>query len=210
MLLLENLVLPRYNPGRALRGVLILAGAIVAATVGWLDAPTSFLAGGALVVGTGCLSPREASSYLNPKFLVLLAGMATLGSAMEKSGAAAWVAHAATTAFGIGGPIVPLAAFFLMTVVLTQPLNNAAAALLMLPIAIHAAERVGVDPRPFAIAVTLGASCSFITPMEPACLLVYSTGRYRFVDFLRVGGLLTLLAAVVCLLLIPRLWPLTH
>ena len=101
-----------------------------------------------------------------------------------------------------------LAAFFLLTVLMTQPFSNAAAALLVLPIALHAAVEVGIDPRPFAITVAIAASCSFLTPLEPACLLVYSTGRYRFVDFLKVGSLLTLIAFAVSMALIPRIWPL--
>ena len=79
--------------------------------------------------------------------------------------------------------------------------------LLVLPIALSAASTLAIDPRSFAIAVTVAASCSFITPFEPACLLVYGTGRYRFRDFILLGSGLTFIAYLVSLVLIPVLWP---
>ncbi len=207
MLLLESIVLPQYNPFKALQAALILFAAISAATLGWLDAPTAFLAGGALVMVFKCLSADDAGSYLNIRFLVMLAGMAALGMAMESSGAATFLARSIIDLVGSQNPLVLFSIFFLLTVLLTQPLSNAAAALVVMPVAIHAAQGLGVDPRPFVIGVALAASCSFITPFEPACLLVYSTGRYRFRDFVRVGTPLTVIAYLVCLLMAPVLWP---
>jgi di/tricarboxylate transporter len=208
MLLLESLVLPAYNPGKALVASSIFGLAIAASATGWLDSPTAFLAGGALVLALRCLRPDEAGSYVNIRFLVMLAGMAALGTAMERSGAAEFLASAVVGIVGPGSPLALLAVFFALTVVLTQPLSNAAAALLVLPIATRAAVSAGADPRPFAVGVTIAASCSFITPFEPACLLVYGTGHYRFNDFARVGLLLTLVAFAASLVLIPALWPL--
>jgi di/tricarboxylate transporter len=207
MLLLESVVLPQYEPRRALGAALIFAAAIFAASLGWLDTPTAFLLGGALTMAFKCLTAEEAGSYLNIRFLVMLAGMASLGMAMEHSGAARYLADQILRLIDPGHPLALLAAFFVLTVVLTQPLSNAAAALLVVPIAIHAAQGIGADPRSLVIGVTLAASCSFITPFEPACLLVYATGRYRFVDFVKVGLPLTLLAFLLCLLIVPVLWP---
>jgi len=133
----------------------------------------------------------------------------SLGMAMEKSGAAGYLATGLIGLLPWNHPLVLIGAFFVLTVALTQPLSNAAAALLVLPIGIHAAHDLALDPRPFAIAITLAASCSFITPFEPACLLVYSTGRYRFRDFMKVGVPLTLMAFAISLILIPILWPFT-
>jgi di/tricarboxylate transporter len=207
MLLMESVVLPRYNPRKALLAGVVFVLAILAAATGWLDSPTAFLAGGALVMALKCLSPEDAGSYLNLRFLVMLAGMTSLGMAMERSGAAEFLATGLISLLNTRSPALLLGAFFVLTAVLTQPLSNAAAALLVLPISMRAAELIGVAPRPFVIAVTIAASCSFITPFEPACLLVYSTGRYRFNDFVKVGTPLTLLALVVSLILIPILWP---
>jgi di/tricarboxylate transporter len=91
---------------------------------------------------------------------------------------------------------------------LTQTLSNAAAALVMLPIAIQTAVELGVEPRTFGIAIILSASVSIITPMEPACLLVYGPGKYKMIDYFKVGGLLTLAMLIVFRMMIPMLWPL--
>jgi len=103
---------------------------------------------------------------------------------------------------------VLLGSFFILTVLLTQPMSNVAAALLILPIAIHSAQKLGVNPRTFAMTITIAASCSFITPLEPASVLVYGPGRYRFVDFIRVGLPLTIVVFIISILLIPVFWPL--
>jgi di/tricarboxylate transporter len=179
---MESLTLPAADPGRAVLATLILAAAILAGATGWLDTATAFLAGGVLTLALRVLPADLAGSYVNIRFLLMIAAMSSLGTAMEQSGAARFLADGVVACLGPAQPLLLLAAFFLLTVLLTQPLSNAAAALLVLPIGIHAAGSIGVDPRSFAIAITIGASCSFITPFEPACLLVYSTGRYRFMD----------------------------
>ncbi len=79
---------------------------------------------------------------------------------------------------------------------------------MLLPVAIQAAHATGMEPRPLVMAVVFAASCSFLTPLEPSCVLVWGPGRYRFFDFVRVGGLLTLIVFVVAVLLIPVYWPL--
>ena len=84
---------------------------------------------------------------------------------------------------------------------------NQAAALVMLPISIKTALALGLNPRTFAITVTYAASCSFLTPLEPACVLVYTPGRYRFLDFLKVGSILTIAVFVVVIWLVPKFWP---
>jgi len=76
----------------------------------------------------------------------------------------------------------------------------------VLPVAISAAGSMGADPRTFAIGVMLAASVSFMTPLEPACLLVYGAGKYRMIDFIKIGGLLTLVLAVAILVLLHLFW----
>jgi len=95
-----------------------------------------------------------------------------------------------------------------LTILLTQPMSNAAAALVVLPVAMSAARELGLDERTFAISIMLAASISFIAPLEPACILVYGPGKYRFVDFIKIGGGLTLILIPVVLFLIPVFWPL--
>ena len=97
---------------------------------------------------------------------------------------------------------------FVLTVLLTQSMSNVAAALLVLPIAIHTALQLGVNPKTFAMDVAIAASCSFITPLEPASVLIYGPGRYRFSDFIRVGLPLTLVVFLISMIFIPIFWPL--
>ena len=101
-----------------------------------------------------------------------------------------------------------LSGFFVLTIILTQPMSNAAAALVVLPIAIETANKLGASPRSFAIGIMLAASVSFIAPFEPSCILVFGPGKYKFVDFVKVGVGLTVVLAVVVLLLLPVFWPL--
>jgi di/tricarboxylate transporter len=86
-------------------------------------------------------------------------------------------------------------------------MSNQAAAVVVVPVAIQTALQMDLNPRTFAMTVAVAASCSYLTPLEPACLMVYGPGRYRFMDFLRVGALLTLLIGAVAILLIPLVWP---
>jgi di/tricarboxylate transporter len=135
--------------------------------------------------------------------------MTGAGLAMEQTGTAAFLAgHLVEWAVPLGTTVL-LVSLVLLTMLLTQPMSNAAAALLVLPVAISAAQQTGLDPHALAVLVTLAASLSFLTPLEPACLLVYGPGKYRFRDFIRVGLPLTMISAAMLVLLVPVFWPLT-
>jgi di/tricarboxylate transporter len=134
--------------------------------------------------------------------------MLALGRAMEVSGLAALVADQIVNLIGGTNPVLILGAFFLLSLLLTQPMSNQAAAVVIIPIAIQTAAQLSLNARTFAVMIAVGASCSFITPLEPACLMVYGPGNYRFFDFVRVGFLLTLLIFGIALLMVPWLWPL--
>ncbi len=161
----------------------------------------------AVLLALRVLSPTEGYDAIEWPVIVLVACMIAFGTAFEESGAAAavtgWIASVARPL----GPYGLLAAFFVLTVALTQPMSNQAAALVILPLAVGVARELGFDPRPFVIGVTVAASNSFVTPLEPASMLVFGPGRYRFVDFIRVGSGLTLLTFVVSMLVIPWRWP---
>ena len=105
-------------------------------------------------------------------------------------------------------PIWLLAGFFTLTVVLTQPMSNQAAAIVVVPIAIQMATQLHLNPRTFVMLIAVAASCSYLTPLEPSCLMVYGPGRYKFIDFLKVGSLLTIIIAAIALFMVPRIWPL--
>lgn len=204
----ENNVRPRFNRKRAVTSAIVFGGSIAAGTTGWLAPQTAFISGGGLLLALRCLPIGKLAEYVNLRFLLMIAAMSTIGTAMETTGAAGLAADAVRALVGHSSPLVLMGAFFICTVLLTQPLNNAAAALVMLPVVLHAAIDLEVNPRTYAVAVAVAASCSFISPFEPACLLVYSRGSYRFFDFVRVGAPLTLVVFVLCLFLIPVFWPL--
>lgn len=206
-LLVADVVPPGLeSPVRAGSALAIFLAAVAGVVTGLLDSATAFLAGGALILATGIVPRGQVPRYVNVRFLILIAGLLALSSGLERSGAAAQLAELVVRLLG-PDPMIQMAAVFGLTVLLTQPLNNAAAALLVLPLAVAAALQLGVDPRPYAITVTVAASCSFLSPFEPSCLLVYGTGHYRFRDFPRLGAPLTLVVFVIVMLLVPRLWP---
>ena len=176
--------------------------------VGLLPFPLAAFAAAVAVLLAGCLTPRQAYQSIDWGVLVLVGSLLGLGVAMETTGAGRYLATALAGAAENLGPGAVLSAFYLLTVVLTQPMSNQAAALVVLPLAILTARELGPNPRAFAAAVTLAASCSFITPLEPASLLVYGPGRYRFRDYFVVGLPLTLLVCAINLFMIPRVWPL--
>ena len=126
---------------------------------------------------------------------------------METTGTADFLAAQIVTFLGNARPAWLLTGFFALTVLLTQPMSNQAAAAVVLPVAVQTARQMGLNPRSFAIMVALAASCSFLTPLEPACLLVYGPGRYRFVDFIKVGSLLTILVYAVSIVVVMLVWP---
>jgi di/tricarboxylate transporter len=87
-------------------------------------------------------------------------------------------------------------------------MSNQAAAVVVLPVAIQAAVQLGLNPRTFAMMVAVASSCSYLTPLEPSCLMVYGPGGYKFSDFLKYGSVLTLIIGAIALALVPRVWPL--
>lgn len=196
------------NRARAPIAIAIFVGAIAIATLDLLALPTAMLLGALLVFATRCITPEEAYSQVNWKPLILIACMLALGRAMEVTGTAAFLSDQIVALAGTNRPYWLLSGFFALTVLLTQPMSNQAAAVVVLPVAMQTAGQLNLNARTFAITIALAASCSFLTPLEPACLLVYGPGRYRFWDFPRVGALLTVLIYGIVILLVPLLWPL--
>ena len=126
---------------------------------------------------------------------------------MESSGAGQFLGAMVARMGTFGGPRGVLVVLMVLTILLSAPMSNQAAALVVLPVAISAAAKLGVDARPFAIGVTLAASCSFITPLEPSCVLVYGPGHYRFTDFFRLGTPLTAVLLAFLVFAVPAVWP---
>ena len=186
-------------------GVFTLA--IGAAIFGLLPLAVAALLGAVLVfLGRG-ITPEEAYRSVDWRIIILIGCMLALGRAMETTGAAAFLAEQIVAAIGGASPLVLLGGFFVLTLALTQPMSNQAAAAVVLPVALQTATQLGLDPRAFAIMIVMAASCSFITPLEPSCLLVYGPGQYRFFDFVKVGLPLTVIIFVISLIMVPMLYP---
>ena len=169
--------------------------------------PIAVLFGVMILLATRSVRMSEVYEMIDWRLLILIACMMSFGTAMEKTQADQYLAGLIVRGTGHYGPLAVLAGFFAMTVALTQPMSNQAAALVMLPISVKTALALGLNPRTFAVTVTYAASCSFLTPLEPACVLVYTPGRYRFTDFLKVGSLLTIAVFAVVIWLVPLFWP---
>ena len=180
-----------------------VAVGIVAAVVGLAAlnvAPivVTGLAGSLAMVVTGCLDPQEVYDAVHWDVIFLLAGVIPLGIALQTSGAAAILAGFVVDAAAVLPPLAILALFYAVTATLTNVVSNNASVVLMIPVAIQAAVDLGQDPLAFAMAVTFAASTAFMTPVGyQTNLFVYGPGGYRFTDYIRVGGPLQLLFAVV-------------
>ncbi len=165
------------------------------------------LIGVLVLLGTKTVRYSELYSLIDFRLLVMIACMMSFGVAMENTGTDKFLADMVQSNFGGFGSTAVLAGFFLLTVFLTQPMSNQAAALVVLPVAVKTALALGLDPRTFAIGITYAASFSFMTPLEPACVLVYTPGNYRFLDFVKIGTILTIVVFVVSVVLVPVFWP---
>jgi len=193
---------------RAALTVGIFAGVLFLATFNLLSLPVAVWLGALLVFATGCISPDTAFHAIEWKALIVVGSMLALGSAMEYTGTAEFLASQIIELMSLSSPIGLLSIFFALTMLLTQPMSNQAAAVIVLPIALQTAAQLGLNARTFAVMIAVGASCSFITPLEPACLIVYGPGQYKFMDFVKVGSVLTVLIYLIAILLVPWFWPL--
>lgn len=205
---LEPMEKKRPRRRRAPLAVAIFVGVLALATFHVLTLPLAVMLGAFLVFVTRCITPAEAYAATEWKVIILIGSMLSLGAAMEHTGAAKYLASQLLSLSGTAQPLWLLTVFFALTVFLTQPMSNQAAAIVVLPIALQTALQTELNPRTFAMMVAVAASCSYLTPLEPSCLMVYGPGRYRFADFVKIGSVLTLLIYGVAIALVPVVWPL--
>jgi len=159
------------------------------------------------MVLTQVLSMDEAYRAIQWRSIFLIAGMLPLGIAMETSGAAQFLANQIVNLTGRWGPIGVLVGIYILTVLITQPMSNAAATVLVAPIAISVATNLSVDPRPFVMGVVIAASTAFLTPIgHQANVLIYGVGSYKFSDFTKVGIGLNLLYLLIVAIVLPLIW----
>ncbi|MFN2507185.1 MAG: SLC13 family permease [Chthoniobacterales bacterium] len=198
----------RPNTSRAPLAVGIFVLVLVLATFEILTLPVAMMLGALLVFVTRCTTPEEAYCDVEWKAIILVGCMLGVGTAIEQTGTARYLSGLIIEGIGLSSPILLLSGFFFLTVLLTQPMSHQAAVIVVLPIAVQTAYQLAINPRAFAMIVAVAASCSYLSPLEPSCVMVYGAGRYRFGDFLKVGSLLTLLIYVITIILIPVLFPL--
>jgi di/tricarboxylate transporter len=192
----------------ARRAFLIFGAMIVAASTGMADILTCALAAAFLMVLTGCLQIRDAYRAMDGRVLLIIIAMIALSAALEKTGASEFYAGAFLNLLSGLSPAYVLSGVILLTSISTHVLSNNATAILLLPIAISAAQGMGVDPKPFIIAVCFGASACFATPIGyQTNLLVYGPGGYRFNDYFKLGMPLNVLVLLMGSLFIPMIWP---
>lgn len=188
--------------------LLIFAGVLALAALGVMHISVAGVLGAVLMVLTRCLSLEEAYESIDWKVIFLLAGMIPAGIALEKTGAAQLLAEAILKGIGALGPMVVLGVLVAFTSLITEVLSNAAAAVLVAPIALSLAAQLGVSPYPFLMGVAVASSSSFMTPIShQSNTIVFGPGGYRFSDYVRVGIGMNILAFLVAMLLIPRMWP---
>ena len=189
---------------KGFRALGFFALAVIAGGFGLAPLPICFLSAAALTVATRCITMQKVYEVIDWRVLIVIGGMTAFGAAMRESGTAEWLAGGIQSISE--NPRTVLAGFILLTMLLTQTMSNAAAALVVLPVAMQTAGTLGVSGQTFAIAVMLGASSSFIAPFEPACILVSGPGKYRFTDYLKAGLGLTLIMGFLVWLMVPLVW----
>ncbi|NOZ49267.1 MAG: SLC13 family permease [Chloroflexi bacterium] len=187
----------------------IVLGVVISILLGWLPVMVSALLGAFLMISTGVLTLDEAYAAMDKRVLVMLGGVLSLEAAIQNSGLADWLANQILVRVGDSSPLVLIAVFYLLAMLLTESMSNQATAVVLTPLAISTAQALGANPTPFLMAITFAASASFMTPVGyQTNTMVYSSGNYRFFDFTRVGAPLNLLLWVISSLMIPLLWPL--
>lgn len=206
--LLGSLELPARRTRRMPLAVAIIVAVVLAAAFNLTSILMAALAGALLMVLTGCIRPDEAYRDVDWMVIVLLGGIIPLGLAIQNTGTATFLAGWLLRVVEPLGPYGALAAFYVMTSLLTEIISNNAAALVLAPIGIAAAAGLGVSPMPFVVAVMLAASNAFMTPIGyQTNAFIFGPGGYTFADFARVGGPLSLILAIAATFVIPLVFP---
>jgi di/tricarboxylate transporter len=196
----------RHKKAPLAAGIMILV--ILLAIFTNLGIATAMLIGSVSMVLTGCLSMDEAYESIDWRTVFLVGGMLSLGIAMDNTGTAQFLADTLLGVLGEYGPLGLLAGIYILSALITQPMSNAAAVVLIVPIAISTALGLGVNHLTFTMAVVIGAATSFITPVgHKANVLVFGPGGYRFSDYTRVGILLTVALFIISMIFLPIFWP---
>lgn len=191
--------------------VAVLALVVLLSAIGVLEITAGALVGAVVLLLAGVIRSREAYESIDWSVIFLIAAFVPVGTVVIETGTADFLATGllrTADLLPLAKPWAVLTLLYLTTSLVTQMVSNAAAAIILAPIAISLAGTLGVDPRPFVIAVCFAASAEFMTPMGyQTNMMVYSPGGYRFLDYTRFGAPLNLLFWLLASVLIPRIWP---
>jgi di/tricarboxylate transporter len=190
--------------------LLIMVAVLFPVIMGWVPIYIAAVVGAALMVLCGCLTMEEAYRQIEWKAVFLIAGMLPLGTALDQTGAARMIAEGVVALVGPFGPTAVMFGLVSLTFLATCFVPTAALVVLMAPIVLNTAANMGLSPYALLMAVAMAASASFMTPIShPANILVMGPGGYRFMDYIKVGGLLTLVILVIIVFVLPVFWPLS-
>lgn len=194
---------------RAPLAAFIMGAVVTVVMMGYAPISISAVVGGTVMVLTGCLTMEQAYRAIDWRAIFLIAGMLPLGTAMQETGAATYLANQMMELLGDAGPWPVIMGLYILTAMATMIIPTAALVVLMSPIVLSAMSDLGVRPETAMMAVAMAASASFTSPIShPANILVMGPGGYRFVDYLKVGVPLTIVVFVTVMILLPIFWPL--
>lgn len=203
--------LPKDTRKMTICAIILLLVVIAMALSKTINVPmqTAAIIGALACVITGCLTEKQAYGGIDWTTIFLFAGMLPLAEAMDKTGAGAMIANAVVGIIGSNAsPLIIVMAMFLLSCGLTQFMSNTAAAALLAPIGISIAQSIGVSPFPVLMAIGIAASCAFTTPVAtPPNTLILGPGKFRFMDYVKVGLPLVVVSMIVCTVIIPLVWP---
>ena len=194
---------------RAPLAAAIMLGVVVSVLLGYAPISVAAVVGGSAMVLTGCLSMEQAYRAIDWRAIFLIAGMLPLGTAMQSTGAATYIADQVMALLGDAGPWPVIMGLYIVTAMATMIIPTAALVVLMSPIVLSAMSDMGYAPETAMMAIAMAASASFTSPIShPANILVMGPGGYRFVDYLKVGVPLTIVVFIAVMILLPFFWPL--
>jgi di/tricarboxylate transporter len=200
------LVTQRHKAGLA---VGIFGVAIVAASLDWIYLPVALAAVAVAYIGLRIISPQQIYRSVEWPVIVLLGSLIPIGAALESSGGTALIADAIVRWTVDYSPVVVLTILMIVTMTLSDVLNNVATALIAAPIGVDIAAQLGVNPDPFLMAVAVAASCAFLTPIgHKNNTIIMGPGGYRFGDYWRMGLPLEIIVVAVGVPMILFVWPL--
>lgn len=209
LLLSELSEVKTEETNKPLIATLIMLGVIVPVFFGWMPIAVTAIAGATAMVLTGCLRMEDAYRAIEWRAVFLIAGMLPLGTAMQSTGAAAYLTNGFMAVIGGEGPWVVIGGLYILTSLATTIIPTSALVVLMSPIAIQSAETLGFSPYTAMMAIAVAASASFTSPIShPANVLVMGPGGYRFVDYLKVGIPLALVVFITAIVFLPIFWQL--